>query len=269
MCYGILLGCNDYVLHQLKAKANKIVNGALKSVEILAGDRQALWTVLRMSTAHRFGYFCQLAPASLTKPVAPILDERLWNVLKAATALSIPRGAEGDLVNCPVGQLNGRSYQEWVVRLAIRFHGWGFRSLAETCGPAYLEATETALPFMAARDRLCPDREEQWGGEECWGEGVEDRWRVVFESGCQEGMELRRAWERMVSEARQGARWLGEEVEEIFTSGADRVGGGSVTGDTRGELVEALKGVRFCLLTEALAMHWPKKDRHAWAWRQR
>ena len=150
-------------------------------------------------------------------------------------------------MNCPVGQLVGRSYQEWVVRLPVRFHGWGFRSLSDTCGPAYLGALETALPFMAARDMLCPDREEQWGGEECWGEDAspDTRWRVVLASGCQEGIELGRVWNRMENKASEGARWLGEELEEVFTTRVMGVGGSSVTGDTRGVLVEALERVRF------------------------
>ena len=35
----------------------------------------------------------------------------------------------------------------------------------ETCGPAYLGALETALPFMAAREGLCTLKEADWGGE--------------------------------------------------------------------------------------------------------
>ena len=47
------------------------------------------------------------------------------------------------------------------------------------------------------------------------------------------------------------------------------VGDGSVTGETRGRLVEAMEKVRFMLLSRALELHTPKKDRHAWAFRQR
>ena len=124
---------------------------------------------------------------------------------------------------------------------------------------------------MAARDMICPAREPEWGGEECWGEGmpVEGRWRAVLESGCQEGLELRRVWDRLGLEARDAAAWLGEEMEEIFATGVEGVGAGSVTGATRGLLVEAQERIRFRLLTEALARHRPKRDRHAWAWRQR
>ena len=98
-------------------------------------------------------------------------------------------GENGNTVTCPVAQLQGQSYQEWVVRLPVRLHGWGLRSLAETCCPAYLGALETAIPYMATRDKLCPAREIEWGGEECWGEAADPggRWRVILQSGCLEG----------------------------------------------------------------------------------
>ena len=91
--------------------------------------------------------------------------------MQAAVGFTVLREEQGDTVNCPVAQLQGLSYQEWVVRLLVRLHGWGFRSLAETCGPAYLGALETAVPYMGARDQLCPAREPEWGEEECWGGG--------------------------------------------------------------------------------------------------
>ena len=163
------------------------------------------------------------------------------------------------------------SYQEWVVRLPIKYHGWGFRSLEEICGPAYIGALETAIPFMAARDRLCPERETEWGGEECWSEGAstDNRWRVLLNSGCQEGVEMRRTWDRLEGEARGAAQWQGSEMEPIFVSNLQGLGAGSVSGGTRGELVEAIDRIRSGLLSQALGLHRPKKDRHAWAWRQR
>ena len=119
--------------------------------------------------------------------MAGTLDEHLWKTLEAAVGFNVPRGENGDTVNCPVAQLQGQSYQEWVVRLPVRLLG---------CGPAYLGALETAIPYMAARDKLCPTREIEWGGEECWEEAADpgSRWRVLLQSGCLEGVELRRWW---------------------------------------------------------------------------
>ena len=52
--------------------------------------------------------------------------------------------------------LNGRSFQEWSVRLPVQLHGWGFRSMEENCGPAFLGTLETAIHFMTGRDGVCP-----------------------------------------------------------------------------------------------------------------
>ena len=93
---------------------------------MLSGDRQALWAMLRLSTMSCFEYFCQLAPPSLSGPVACTLDKHLWKTLEAAVGFTVPRGENRDTVTCPVAQLQGQSYQEWVMRLPIILHGWGF-----------------------------------------------------------------------------------------------------------------------------------------------
>ena len=132
MCYGIPLGAERYVKHQLQSKAEEIADDAVRTMEVLSGDRQALWSVLRLSILTRFEYFCQLSPPSLCEPAAEWLDDRLWNVLEAAIGFKVPRREAGDAVNCPVAHLQGLSYQEWLIRLPIRLHGWGLRSLAST-----------------------------------------------------------------------------------------------------------------------------------------
>ena len=119
---------------------------------------------------------------------------------------------------CPVVQQQGLSYQEWVVRLPVRLHGCGFKCLAESCGPAYLGALETTVPYMAVRDKLCPGRELEWGGEECWGENADtsSRWRVLLQSGFLEGAELRRWWEAMQEMATEGTQFLGEPPDSCL-----------------------------------------------------
>ena len=67
--------------------------------------------------------------------------------------------------------------------------------MAETCGPAYLGALETAIPYMATKDKLFPTRELEWVGEECWGEAVDPRppagVRSSFSLAALRGVELR------------------------------------------------------------------------------
>ena len=139
------------------------------------------------------------------------------------------------------------------------------------CGAAYLGTLETAIPFMAARDKLSPQREAEWGGEECWGEGADPdgRWRVLLQSNSQEGKELQRVWDGLVREAAEAAEWMNEPLELLFTGRLENLGGGSVSGETRGEVMEARERLRFRLLTKVLEVHRPKRDRHAWGWRQK
>ena len=54
MCYGIPLGTEKFVTHMLKLKAGEIAADANKTIEVLSGDRQALWSVLRLSTLAKF-----------------------------------------------------------------------------------------------------------------------------------------------------------------------------------------------------------------------
>ena len=63
-----------------------------------------------------------------------------------------------------VPNLDGHTFQEWAVRLPVRLHGWGFRSLKDTCGPAWLGTLETAVPYMAGIGEVCTQLGEAWGG---------------------------------------------------------------------------------------------------------
>ena len=91
----------------------------------------------------------------------------------------------------------------------------------------------------------------------------------MLESGCQEGDELRRVWSRLVIQGREVADWLGEEVKEVFTTMVEGIGGPSVSGQTRGIIVEATEKNKSSLLTRALELRRPMKDRHTWSRRQR
>ena len=206
------------------------------------------------------------------EPVAEWLDNVIWRVLETATGFSIPRGQEAELkVRCPVTGLANLSYQEWLVRLPVKLYGWGLRSFKDICGPAYLGAMETAIPYMAARSKICPQLAQVWGGEECWGEGAssQTRWRVLLGSGCREGQEMRHAWGRLRGEAEESANFLLTDIEEVFVTGIEGVGAGSVSGETRRRIVEARERTRSILLTKSLEQHRPRKDRHVMSWRQR
>ena len=270
--YGIPVGSDKFVQHKLKQKAVAIARDAVQTAGLLSGDRQALWHSLRLSISHRFDYFCQHTPPSLVEPVAEWLDGVLWSVLETAAGLPIPRGGDAEMrVRCPVRGLDSLSYQEWLVRLPVKLYGWGFRSLKDSCGPAYLGALETAIPFMSARGKICPQLEQVWGGRECWGEGAdsETRWRVLLSSGCMEGRELREVWDKVKGEAVESADWLGVELQEVFVSAVEGVGGSSINGETKKKIVTAVEKNRSLLLTKSLELHRPRKARQVMGWRQR
>ena len=273
MVYGVPVGTPEYVSFKLNELADQIIQDAEKTREVLAANRQALWTALRLSISQRFGYWIQLVPPSLIEPVAARLDEALWRILEAATGFSIPRGEdEGGLtLRIPIPGLDSRSFQEWAVRLPVRLYGWGLRSLQDSCGPAFLGTLETAIPYMAARENICPQMADLWGGEDCWGVNAptDDRWRRVLSSGCSIGEELREIWERIQVEAVESAEWLGEEVPSALDWAVEGIGDGSVSGDSRSKVVEAMENTRAKVLNKALKEVRPKSTRAAWSWRQR
>ena len=174
------------------------------------------------------------------------------------------------LIHLLIPTLDHRSFQEWAVRLPARLHGWGFRSLADSCGPAYLATLETAIPFMTGEKGICPQLSNKWGGAECWGEGTptETRWRQVLASNCSMAGEMRRSWEKIQQEARQSSTWLQEPVPEVLTTALEGLGEGSTSGKTRGRVVEAIECTRAKVLSKALSLVRPKSTRAAWAWRQ-
>ena len=270
-CYGVPMGTDKYVSSELMVIADVIVRDAKKTRELLASNKQALWSTLRLSTAQRFQYHCQHVHPTLCEPVAEWIDKQLWKELEETVGFDIPqgdRGQEGDVaITVPINGLSGMSFQSWAVRQPVKLHGWGFRSLRETCAPAYLGTLETSIPRMQI---ISPIMVNTWGGAESWGTGATaSRWSTVLSSGCREGDEMRRAWEILTSEAREAAGWLGAEVEHVFTVPLAGLGEGSVTGKTRGEVVSAREKTRALLLTKALAQYMPRKARPAWAWKQR
>ena len=186
---------------------------AYRAVEDLNSSRQSLWTALRLSISQRFMYFLQLSPPSLAEPVADWLDTQLWRLLENTCGFSIPREQEGGglRIEMPVNGLNNQTFQEWVIRLPVRLYGWGFRRLRDICGPAYIGALETAIPYMAGRGvELAPQLAEVWGGEERWGEDAptQTRWLTVFESGCSEGREVQSVWRKITAESSALHTWL-------------------------------------------------------------
>ena len=209
LLYGCPIGTSQYNTHKLQQIVVGIVEDAQQTANLLGGDRQALWSALRCSMACRFDYWLQLCYPSEVAPVARWLDCKLWAILETATGLSIPRQDCGRDWECvlpvPVQGRGGYSFQEWVVRQPVRLGGFGFRSLEETAGVAFLGALEQSVPSFPGFLGICPLLEQEMGGMNSYGEEAaqDTRWTVLLGSGCREGLELRQVWE---GSAGRGAR---------------------------------------------------------------
>ncbi len=78
------------------------------------------------------------------------------------------------------------------------------------------------------------------GGLECFVEDApyDSRWRVLLQSGCREGEELRSVWRALQEDEEQAAAWLDREMQENLARELEGVGGCSTNGSTRGKLAE-------------------------------
>ena len=174
LCYGVPVGTPEYATSQLFERARKIAKDANSTVELLGGERQALWASLKWSISQRFDYWCQLSYPTDLQPAAAWLDSQLWRVLEAAVGTHIPQGEEGKGWECvlpvPVGGREGRSFASWVVRLPIRLGGWGFRSLVETSLVPFVGAVEQSVPTFTGPGGICPQLSDYLGGEESFGQ---------------------------------------------------------------------------------------------------
>ena len=277
LLYGVPVGSDAFCSCKLMEIAKSIKEDAQKASNLLSSDRQALWSALRCSIVHRFDYWLQLSYPSVVAPVARWLDEELWKILETAFGFHIPKEAEGKEWDCvlpvPVHQRANKSYQEWIIRLPVRLGGFGFRSLEDMAGIAFIGALEQAVPALAGEDGICRQLEEVMGGQECFGEDApaDQRWRVMLASISREGEELRRVWANLKQEELEAAAWLDEEVQPSFQVEAQGVGGTSRDGSTRGKLTEERDATRSKMVTKGLEVHpiQARSNRPVWAWMQR
>ena len=277
LMYGVPVGSDRYCAYKLQKIAERIISDARQTVALLATERQSLWSALRLSISQRFDYWLQMSYPSVIQPIAAWLDKELWKVLESATGLQIPRAASNNSWSCtlpvPVVGRDGLSFQEWVVRQPVKLGGFGFRSLEDTAGIAFIGAMEQAIPFFHGENGICPNLTGNVGGSECFGDDADPnlRWRVLLQSGCREGVELQRVWSALQEEERQAAVWLDKDKQENLSQDVAGVGGNSTDGSTRGKITEERDKTRANCINKGLECH-PKQDRTnrpVWSWLQR
>ena len=269
-CYGIGIGSDAYVSAFLTCKVDEIKASVEKTCTLLEDDLQAKWTFLTGSIAHKLSYHLSLQYPSDIRPHAARLDSILWGMMEAATGLHIPRGEEGLGVECvlgvPIQGLEDQSYQQWLVRLPIRERGMGLRSLVDTSPAAFLGGVEMALPFFVGEQGLCPLLEPLVGDVRA--ADPVTRWRTLTSSDSRTGREFKASYNLLQVEARDCARYLGEELEGELSVEVEGMGEGRVDGSTRVLITNQREMMRAKVLSKALLEHPDQEARPTWVFPQ-
>ena len=198
MVYGVPVGTDAYVEAVMDTKMNEIARDATKACQLLANERQALWTTLRLSTQQKLDYWLMLVHPSQMKAAAARMDAILWDMLEAVVGAHLPRQDEGlgyeSPLDIPVQNLTGRSFQAWMAQMPIRLGGLGLRCQADLAQISYISALEQSLPYFGGENGICQPLAHLGGVDE---DGVDTRWRPLINSGCRTGIEMARAWEQL------------------------------------------------------------------------
>ena len=221
VCYGIAIGSDKYVRQQLTKKVEEVTQQIDRVKEVLGPqkDYQAMWAVLSCSLAQKLDWHLSLNYPSDIAAAAACLDSRLWQFLEFATGLHIPEGDEGLGVECVLSAeelpacLQGRSYQQWLVRQPVRLCGLGLRSLLETSPAAFIGGVEMAVPKLTGPEGICPPLEAAIGvvdGPAQWGD--------LLASGSRTAREFSTAWTSLRSELGQMATLIGKELSGPLSS---------------------------------------------------
>ena len=233
-------------------------------LEVLDGEGQAIWTVLRSSTLMKLDYHLGLCYPSDIAEAACALDHLLFKMLEKATGLSIPRLEQGRGVECcthvPVDRLHDKSYQDWMVRQPVRLGGMGMRSMVDVSLAAFCGSVEQALPHFVGIDGVCKQLGPTIGEMRDTG----TRWRDLMASGCRTGLEMEYAWSVLREEARQSSEFLEQDLSGPLLAGVEGAGDGCVDGSTRRLITTWLEDCRASVLKKALEHHPDQSARPVW-----
>merc|ERR1712020_13592 len=94
------MGTDAYVSFMLDKKVKELAEGA---GEVLEGESQALWAVLRLSLQQQFGYWISLVHPSQVAGAADRVDNILWRVLEKVAGSVVPQASEDLAYTCSVG----------------------------------------------------------------------------------------------------------------------------------------------------------------------
>ena len=87
----------------LDKKVDELAEGAERACEVLEGESQALWAVLRLSLQQQFGYWVSLVHPSQVAGAAARVDRVLRKVLEKVAGGEIPKDGGGLDYTCAMG----------------------------------------------------------------------------------------------------------------------------------------------------------------------
>ena len=138
---------------------NEIASEVTKACTVLADERQALWTTLRLSTQQKLDYWLMLLHPSQVQAAANMMDVILWKMLESVVRAHLPRQQEGlgyeQCLDIPVQNLAGKSFQTWSTMMPIRLGGLGLRIQADISPSANIGALEQSLPHFGGENGVC------------------------------------------------------------------------------------------------------------------
>ena len=251
--YGVPVGEDKFVVASLQDKVREVAKSAAQACKLLSNERQALWTLLRTSMKFKFEYWLSLVYPTLVMEAARGVDQILWGVLEAAAGQHIPKTEEGlgweEVLEVPVSDLGGRSFQSWLVGLPVRLGGLGLTSQEELAPIAFLASLLQALPFFGGDKGVCPTLASMSG------KPGDQQWAPLLASGCRTGRELLAAWQSLQREATEAAEFLGKEVEGPVAEMVEKMGGGLSSKELRRQLCRAREHTRLQVFQKAVRCH--------------
>ena len=166
-------------------------------------------------------------------------------------------------MHIPVVGRDGLTVPEQLVRLPVSLDGIGFRSLEDTCKPAFIGGLIPTAPYLAS----VPALQEAWGGQgDQWEEtDPMDRYTLFLESNLSAAKEFKEAWSSLQVEAREAAEWLGEDMKGPLVQEVQGAGEGSSSRDVRGSIVRERDIARKKILLKALENHHDQSWRPVWS----
>jgi hypothetical protein len=256
ICYGVPVGSDTFVKAKMIEKVEEVARKIRRARQVLGGEKQGLWTVLRQSFNQQLDWWLTLVYPSLIRDAARRMDEIVWEALEDCAGSAIPQGDQGKGWDCPltapVAPWQGRSYQELKVRQPTRSGGLGLTSLEDLSPVAFVGGLQQCIPHFIGTRGLCTLLRGVVGGPSGELQPPATLWQPLLASGCRTGRELAESWARLQGTAEQACAYLGRELQGALAAPVEGMGDGAEDGSIRRLVTEQLQGLQKAVLEKSL-----------------